>query len=156
MVSDKIFLQKAIKQAKKSFDKWGFPAGAVLVKNNKIISRWISIWFALNDPTEHSETSCIKKACRKLKTIDLSWCILYSSMEPCLMCFSVANRTNVSKIVFACKKTSEMVKIWCYEGYNEIENINKLNNNKVSIEFINDFENESLELLDERRKKQKI
>lgn len=147
MNMDKKFLKQAVKQARISLQKGGFPAGAVLVKDGKVISKGISLGGMLNDPTEHSETSCIKKACKKLKTTNLEGCILYASLEPCLMCFSVANWANVSKIVYGCKKSEGMVKKGCYEGLNELEVINRKNNRQIEMEYIGDFEKESLEMI---------
>lgn len=147
MNTDKKFLKQAVRQARISLQKGGFPAGAVLVKDDKIISKGISLGGALNDPTEHSETSCIKKACKKLKSTNLEGCILYASLEPCLMCFSVANWANVSKIVYGCKKSAEMVKQGCYEGMNELKVINGQNSRQIEMEYIGDFENESFGLI---------
>jgi len=147
MEQDKKFLKKAIKQAEKSFKKGGFPAGAVVVKDGKIISEGLSLGNLLNDPTEHSETSAIRKACKKLKTIDLSDCTLYCSLQPCLMCFSVANWAGIKRIVYGCKKTDQMAKKNYYEGLNQIEEINRKNNHQIELEYIGDFENEILDLV---------
>lgn len=144
---DKKFLKMAVNQAKKSVELGGFPAGAIIVKDGKIISKGISIGYKLNDPTSHAETSSIRKACRKLKTTDLSGCILYASLEPCLMCFQVSNWAGVSKIVFGCKKNEEMVKKNYYEGFNDIRKINKKNNRQIKLKYISDFENEMKELV---------
>lgn len=146
-MQDKDYLKIAVKQAEKSLKLGGFPAGAIVVKDNKIISRGISLGFKLNDPTSHSETSSIRKACKKLKTINLSGAILYASLQPCLMCFSVANWAGISKIVFGCKKTEKMVKDGCYEGKNDIYKINQKNNRKIKLLYIPDFESTSLKLL---------
>lgn len=141
------FLKIAVNQAKKSVKLGGFPAGALVVLNGKIISRGVSLGGKLNDPTNHAETSSIRKACKKLKTTDLSGCVLYASLEPCLMCFQVSNWANISKIVFASKKTDIMAKKNYYEGMNDIRKINKLNNRQIEIKFISTYENEMLELV---------
>jgi hypothetical protein len=60
------------------------------------------------------------------------------------MCFSVANWANISKIVYACRKTPEMVSKFYYEGLTKNEDINKNNNLKIEIVFIPDFEDEVL------------
>lgn len=152
MNMDKKFLKQAVGQAEASLQKGGFPAGAVLVCNGKVISRGVSLGGILHDPTEHSETSSIKKACKKLKTTNLSGCVLYASLEPCLMCFSVANWSGISKIVYGCKKTQHMVDMGCYEGNNSSSEINKLNRHKIEIEYLGDFEEEVLRLVGEWEK----
>jgi len=127
-----------------------------LVKNGEIISKGISLGNTLFDPTEHAETSCIRKACKKLKTTDITGCVLYASLEPCLMCFSVANWSGVSKIVFGCKKNQHMIDKGYYEGTNNIEDINDLNNRQIKIEYINDLEDETLKLILDWETKQSL
>ena len=146
---DKKFLKQAVKQAKISLQKGGFPAGAVLVKDNKIIAKSGSFGSIINDPTGHSETTCIRKACKKLKTTNLEGCILYASLEPCLMCFSTANWANVPKIVYGCKKTEDMVRGGCYEGMNDLETINRQNSRQILMEYLSGLENESLGMVAE-------
>lgn len=146
-MTDQDFIKIAFNQAKKSVEQGGFPAGAILVKDNKIISRGSSIGNKNNDPTSHSETSCIKKVCKKLKTIDLNGAVLYASLQPCLMCFSVANWANISKIVYGCQKTDDMIKKQYYEGNTDIRNINKNNNHKIKLKYLPDFEADSLKLI---------
>lgn len=102
---------------------------------------------SVNDPTGHSDTSCIRKACKKLKTTNVEGCTLYSSLEPCLMCFSAANWANIDRIVYGCKKSDELIGKFCYEGKTDIEIINQVNNHKIELECISDFENESLEMI---------
>jgi len=147
MDTDKKFLRQAIKHAQRSLELGGFPAGAVLVKDGKVIAKGISLGAKLNDPTEHAETSCIKKACKKLKTVDLSGSVLYGSLQPCLMCFSVANWAGVSKVVFACKKNQHMIDHGYYEGASDLSAVNQSNRRQLEIVYFNDFENESLKLV---------
>lgn len=146
-MNDKQYLKLAVEQAKKSVEAGGFPAGAIIVKNNEIIAEGVSLGFKLNDPTSHAETSSIREACNKLKTINLSGAILYASLQPCLMCFSVANWAGITRIVFGCKKTEEMVLKGYYEGVTDIYQINKENNRQVEIEYLPDFEQETLDLV---------
>lgn len=147
MNDDKKYLKLAVKQAKKSVQQGGFPAGAVLVLNNEIISKGVSLGFKLNDPTSHAETSSIRKASNKLKTTDLNGATLYASLEPCLMCFSVSNWAGVSRIVFGCHKTERMVKKSYYEGSTKLDQINQQNNKKLELIHIPDFEQEMLDLV---------
>lgn len=146
-MADTQYLKLAIGQAKKSVNQGGFPAGAVVVKDDKVISKGVSLGFKLNDPTSHAETSSIREACKTLQTTNLSGATLYASFQPCLMCFSVANWAGISKIVFGCKKTAEMTKKNYYEGTSDINKINKQNNKKIELVFMPDFEQEILNLV---------
>jgi tRNA(adenine34) deaminase len=144
---DKKFLKIAVEQAKKSVAKGGFPAGGIVVSNGKIITRGVSLGYILNDPSSHSETSCVRAACKKLKTSNLEGATLYASLEPCLMCFQVSNWAGISKIVFGCKKTKEMADKNYYEGMNDVRKINKKNNRQIELKYIPDFEEEMLDLI---------
>lgn len=146
-MEDKQYLKLAVEQAKESVNQGGFPAGAVVVKDNKIISKGVSLGFKLNDPTSHAETSSIREACRKLQTTDLTGATLYASLQPCLMCFSVANWAGITRIMFGCKKTEEMVKKGYYEGITDVYQVNKENSRQIKIEYLPDFEQEMLELV---------
>lgn len=147
MQADHKFLQKAIEQAAESVRQGGFPAGAVLVKDGKIIAKGVSLGFLLHDPTSHAETASIRTACKMLETTDLSGATLYASLEPCLMCFSVANWARISRIIYGCKKTTEMVKKEYYEGKTDIETVNEMNKHKIEIEYLPGFEEEILEII---------
>lgn len=144
---DKEYLKLAVEQAKKSVDEGGFPAGAVVVKDGAAISEGTSLGFKLNDPTNHAETASMREACKKLKTTDSSGATLYASLQPCLMCFSVANWSGVSRIVFGCRKTEEMVRKSYYEGFTDVNKINEENNRKIELIFLSDFEQEMLDLV---------
>jgi len=141
------FLKSAVGQAKKSVKEGGFPAGAIVVKDNKIISKGISIGYKLHDPTSHAETASMRSACRKFKTADLSGATLYASLQPCLMCFSVANWAGITRIVYGCKKTEDMIKKSYYEGKTDIEKVNSQNNRQIELVYIPDFEKEMLGLI---------
>lgn len=153
-MGDKQYLQLAVEQAGESVKHGGFPAGAVVVKDDKIIAAGVSLGFNLNDPTSHAETSAIRQACRRLKTTDLSGATLYASLQPCLMCFSVANWAGISRIVYGCKKTDDMVSRSYYEGKTDIRKINEENNRKVELVYLPDLEQEILDLVKSWEEKQ--
>jgi guanine deaminase len=146
-MNDKRYLQLSLEQAKKSVKEGGFPAGAVIVKDGKIISKGMSLGFLLHDPTSHAETAAIRTACKALNATDLAGATLYENLACCVMCFSVANWAGITRIVSGCKKTPEMVSKGYYEGETDVNNLNKENNRKIELIYLPDFENESLELV---------
>lgn len=154
MNNDEKFIRLAIEQSRKSMEQGGFPAGAIIVKDGKVISEGVSLGRKLNDPTEHAETSAIRKGCQSIGSY-LDGATLYGSLECCNMCFSVANWSGISRIVYACRKTPEMVKKFYYEGLTENKAINESNNKKIEIVFIPDFEQECLDIVKEWEEKQK-
>lgn len=154
-MDDKQYLKRAVEQARESVNQGGFPAGAVVAKDGKIIAKGVSLGFKLNDPTSHAETASIREACKILETVDLSGATLYASLQPCLMCFSVANWAGITRIVYGCKKRDVMVSKNYYEGKTDINEVNKQNNRQMKLILIPDFENEMLELIEDWENQQK-
>ena len=152
-MDDKYFLKLAVLQAEKSVEAGGFPAGAVIVKDGKVIAEGISIGRKLNDPTEHAETSAIRKGCKAIGSY-LDGATLYGSLECCNMCFSVANWAGISRVVYGCRKTPEMVSKFYYEGATDNHTLNESNNKKLEMVFIPNFEQECLDLIKKWEKKQ--
>lgn len=149
-MDDKEYLLKAIEKAKESISKGGFPAGAVIVKEGKIVGEGISIGNKLNDPTSHGELSAIRAACDQYKTTNLTGCTLYASMEPCVMCLGASMWSSVSRIVYALSKTK--VSTEYYGGsYDQGEIISKFNH-PIEIVHLSELEDESLKVVREWEK----
>ncbi|MDQ2994574.1 MAG: nucleoside deaminase [Pseudomonadota bacterium] len=79
----------------------GGPFGAVIVKDNQIISRGNNRVTSSNDPTAHAEITAIRAACEKLNTFSLQGCEIYTSCEPCPMCLSAIYWARIEHIYYA-------------------------------------------------------
>lgn len=79
----------------------GGPFGAVVARDGVIISRGHNRVLQTNDPTAHAEVVAIRDACAKLGTFSLHDCVLYSSCEPCPMCYSAVHWSKLPKCYFA-------------------------------------------------------
>lgn len=97
----KDYMMIAIKEARKSLKYGDVPVGAVLVENGKIIAKAHNLRQKKCDVTKHAEMIVLEKACKKKKTWHLSDCVLYVTLEPCLMCLSAINQARVGKVVFS-------------------------------------------------------
>jgi len=149
---DKKYIRLAVEQARKSVKEGGFPAGAIIVKDGKVISEGISVGSKNHDPSGHAETAAIREACKKLKTTNLQGATMYESLECCVMCFSVAYWSGISRIVYACKKTPKMISKGYYEGAADNQALNKKNNRQIELLFASEFEDESLTVVKEWEK----
>jgi len=99
------FMKKAIRLSIANVDKGrGGPFGAVVVKDGKVIARGTNSVTATNDPTAHAEVVAIRKACKSLKTYQLTGCEIYTSCEPCPMCLAAIYWARPDKIFFAGSK----------------------------------------------------
>lgn len=143
----KKFMLEAIKEAEKALSINEVPVGAIIVKNNKIISKGYNQKEKTHNVTRHAEIIAIERACKKLKTWRLYDCEIYITLEPCLMCCGAIEQARISKIYYAIGSPF----------FGQIENNNKVyaNNKKIKIySKICEFESQNLlqKFFEEKRK----
>lgn len=97
-MTNKELMRRAIELSKQSVRNGGGPFGAVIARNGEIIAEGSNCVTIDCDPTAHAEVSTIRKACKALKTFDLSGCEIYTSCEPCPMCFGAIYWAHLDKI----------------------------------------------------------
>ena len=144
------FMRLAIKKAKMGIRKGQTPFGACIVKDKKVIACAHNTVWKDSDITAHAEINAIRLACKKLKIVDLSGCTIYSTCEPCPMCFAACHWAKISRIVYGAR-IEDAKKI----GFNELiipsRTMKTIGN--VKIEIIGDFlREECLELFEEWKK----
>src|SRR3989338_5861362 len=99
------FMELAVKEAFKALKQnTGGPFGAIIIRNGKIIAKGHNKVIKTNDPTAHAEIVAIRKASARLKRFDLSDCVIYSSCEPCPMCFAAIHWAKMKKLYYGCTK----------------------------------------------------
>jgi tRNA(adenine34) deaminase len=92
------FMNEALKEAKKAYDKGECPIGAVIVKDGVIVSRGYNEKELKKDPTAHAEISAIKKACKNLNAWRLNDCDMYVTLEPCPMCAGAIIQSRIGRL----------------------------------------------------------
>ena len=98
--SDLDYMRLAVEQAKQSVHDGQSPFGAVIVKDGEVVCAVHNVVWATTDITAHAEVHALRVACERLGTIDLAGCTIYSSTEPCPMCFAAIHWANCDRIVF--------------------------------------------------------
>lgn len=94
-------LHKAVQEAYEGVDcGHGGPFGAVVVLNDEVVVSCHNMVFEHNDPTAHAEVTAIREACKKLGRLELSDCEMYSSCEPCPMCFGAIHLSRIKRLVY--------------------------------------------------------
>ena len=101
--NNEYFMKQALNEAEKAFKLDEVPVGAVIVSNNKIISRAHNYIQALNDATAHAEMQAITMASNYIGGKYLFDCTLYVTLEPCIMCAGAAFWSKIPKIVFGAR-----------------------------------------------------
>ena len=96
------FMEMAYREALEGMSKGsGGPFGAVIVRDNKVIAKAHNEVLVRHDPSAHAEVMVIRKACRKLQTVDLSDCVLYTTSKPCPMCKGVIQWSRLKNVVYS-------------------------------------------------------
>ena len=100
---DARFMEKAIEEAKAALAAGEFPVGCVIADGERVIAAAGRSGSRGTYPNELDHAEII--ALRRLQAVgyngnrtDLT---LYSTMEPCLMCFGAIILNNISRIVYA-------------------------------------------------------
>ncbi len=94
-------MKQALNLAKNALSHEDVPIGAVIVKDNKIISRGENQVQLRKNPTLHAEIIAINKACKKLGTKFLNDCDIYVTLEPCAMCATAISFARIKNVYFA-------------------------------------------------------
>lgn len=95
------FMMEALKQAQLAYDQDEIPVGAVIVSHSKIIARAHNQVEMLNDPTAHAEILAITSAANYFGSKYLDECILYVTLEPCVMCAGATYWSQLKEIYYA-------------------------------------------------------
>lgn len=97
------FMKMAIEEAEFGVKNGeGGPFGCVITKDGKVVGRGHNQVVLRRDPTCHGEIAAIRDACQNLETFDLSGCELYTTGEPCPMCFGAILWANIQKVYYGC------------------------------------------------------
>ncbi len=121
-----MWMKMACEEAVESVKNGGGPFGAVILQIDTETNRIIRYWrnqnqvTQTNDPTAHAEIMTIRSACKSLGVFNLgevkksdtllkqpgesSYCVIYSSTEPCPMCYSAIHWSRIPILIFAANR----------------------------------------------------
>tara|TARA_B100000029_G_C17347591_1_gene877569 strand:- start:88 stop:531 length:444 start_codon:yes stop_codon:yes gene_type:complete len=101
------WMKLALVEARKALRDNEVPIGAVIVKDNKIISKAYNQVELLKDSTAHAEMIAITSASNSLNNWRLSECDLYVTLEPCAMCSGAIIKSRIRNIFFGAYNNSD-------------------------------------------------
>lgn len=94
-------MRAAIRAARQSVVQGaGGPFGACIVRDGTVLAIASNRVLAQHDPTAHAEVAAIRAACAQLQTHLLEGAEVYTTTEPCPMCFAALNWARVGKIYY--------------------------------------------------------
>ncbi len=95
------YLDIAIEEARRAFEKGEFPVGAVLVDGEgNVIARGHNLVYTTMDPIAHAEIVAIREAARRLNNHQLNGIRMYVTLEPCIMCAGAIVLSRIEELVY--------------------------------------------------------
>lgn len=98
------YLKTLMKLAKRASAKNEVPVSAIIVKNDKIISKAFNKREQSHNVLAHAEVIVIKKASKKLKTWRLFDCDLYVTLKPCNICENIIKQSRIRNVYYLIDK----------------------------------------------------
>jgi guanine deaminase len=98
---DGAWLARAIDLATSNVAAGGGPFGAVIVRDDELVSTGQNRVTRDLDPTAHAEVEAIRAACRSVGDFSLAGMTLYTSCEPCPLCVSASLWARLDRVVYA-------------------------------------------------------
>ena len=95
-MSDEEYMRLALVQAQLAQEHGEVPVGAIIVKDDKIISEGFNRPIENHDPTAHAEIVALRKAAQTLKNYRLIGTTLFVTLEPCAMCLGAIIQARVN------------------------------------------------------------
>ena len=99
-MNDINYMRLALEEAKVAFSLNEVPIGALIVKDDRVIAKYYNRKSLDNVATYHAEILVIEEACKSLSTWYLDDCILYTTVEPCMMCTGAIIQARIPKVVY--------------------------------------------------------
>lgn len=115
-MSDEQWMDRAVKIARTGIAAGQSPFGAVIVRDGALLSEAHNEVRTQSDPSAHAEVMAIRKACKAIGDIDLSGCVIYSTCEPCPMCFAAIHWARLGELVFGARIADA-----AQAGFNEMD-----------------------------------
>lgn len=117
---DEHYMRLAIEWSRKGMENGNMgPIGAVVVKDGKILGQGHNRCLADLDITAHGEMVAIREGIKQTGSLEgLHGATLYTTAQPCPMCYSACRWAGIGRIVYAlsCQDTYEIGSEW---GFND-------------------------------------
>lgn len=103
-MDDVKWLNMTIAMATENVARGGGPFACIIVKDGRVVAEGVNGVVPQYDPTAHAEVQAIRRACEQLENHQLDDCVIYTSCEPCPMCFGAIYWARPKRVVFAATK----------------------------------------------------
>jgi tRNA(adenine34) deaminase len=104
MDSDARWMAEAIREAEAAFAAGEVPVGAVVVLEERVVGRGHNRSVRTGQPFEHAEILALWQAVATAGARDLEQAVLYSTIEPCVMCIGAVLLARLPRVVFGARE----------------------------------------------------
>ena len=94
------YMQMALVEARRAYDKGEIPVGCIIVADNQVVGRGHNLTETFQDVTAHAEIQAITAAASTLGGKYLTQCTLYVTLEPCVMCAGAIGWAQIRRVVY--------------------------------------------------------
>src|SRR5207237_7691530 len=98
--NDEAWMEQALEQARLAAQAGDVPVGALVIKDDEIISSGHNRNLLDHDPTAHAEIVDLRQAAARLGNHRLSGCEMFVTIEPCAMCAGALVHARLARLVY--------------------------------------------------------
>ena len=99
-MTDDDYMRMAIERAREGLAADQSPFGACIVRDGHVLACEHNVVWRETDSTAHAEVTAIRVACRAAAGVKLAGATIYSTTEPCPMCFAAIHWAGIDRIVY--------------------------------------------------------
>lgn len=93
-------MRLALDEARNALHLGEVPIGAVVAREQEVVSVGFNQPIRAVDPTAHAEIVALRKAARELENYRLPGLTLYVTVEPCMMCVGAIIQARIATLVY--------------------------------------------------------
>lgn len=99
-IDEEAYMRQCLLLAEQAKQNGKTAVGSVIVLNGQIIAEGSEGDEILPPALGHAEIVAIVKACNVLNSKKLAGCILYTTVEPCVMCSYLIRSSSIARVVY--------------------------------------------------------
>lgn len=103
MENDQFYMRQAINKARHGIEEFEYPFGCCIVtdhNNDNIVVSAANTCFSEKNPIMHAEINAIRELCKVLDKTTLEDAVIFTTIEPCIMCMGAISWARIPRLVF--------------------------------------------------------
>ena len=101
--TDAHWMRQALAAAHEARGRGEVPVGTCIVKGDELLAVAGNRTRTDQDPTAHAEVVALREAARRVSNYRMTDAVVYSTIEPCVMCAGALIQARVSRLVYGAR-----------------------------------------------------